>query len=80
MKTTKLNLDYLHVCNIQMLSVYHHVLSENSLIKVHTLSLALPLCKMKKKCEIYVQPTKKVGKVVATYIGGHAVLQKEVLA
>lgn len=27
-----------------------------------------------------MKPTKYVGKVVATYIGGHAVLQKEVLA
>ena len=55
------------------------VLTEHSLIKVDTLSLALPLCKTKKKCEIYVEPAKEVGKVVATYIGGFVVLQKELL-
>ena len=55
------------------------VLIEHSLIKFDTLSLALPLCKTKKKCEIYVEPTKEVGKVVATYISGFVMLQKELL-
>ena len=36
------------------------VLSEQSLIQLDTLSLALPLFKMKKTCEIDVQPTKEV--------------------
>lgn len=55
------------------------VLSENSFIKVGTFPLALPLCKTKKKCEIYLQPTKDVGKVVTKYIGGSFMLKKVVL-
>ena len=55
------------------------VLIEHSLIEFDTLSLELTLYKTKKKCEIYVEPTKEVGKVVATYIGGFVVLQKELL-